>query len=333
MSLTKFIFGKPSLLAMIMFFALPLCQHVHAAPNHATTQATQAHGAQAGGAEKVVNLPAAADSHSGFDSGSIFFVGNATVLLRYGGFTILTDPNFLHRGEHVHLGYGLESERLTDPAISIDKLPPIDLVVLSHFHGDHFDQLVQKRLDRSIPIVTTPEAAKELRQLGFTSLHAISKWHAVKVNKGNAQLNITAAPARHGPFGASVVLPDTMGSILEFSSKHKPAHYRIYISGDTLMYDEIQEIAKRYPKVDLALLHLGGTKILNTVLVTMDAEQGVEMMKVIAPEHAIPIHYNDYDVFKSPIEDFQKAVAAAGLREKVTYLKHGETYDFRSHLP
>src|SRR5215210_2999771 len=42
-----------------------------------------------------------------FDSGAIFFVGNATVLIRYAGFTILTDPNFLHAGDHVHLGYGL----------------------------------------------------------------------------------------------------------------------------------------------------------------------------------------------------------------------------------
>jgi len=52
-----------------------------------------------------------------FGSGSIFFVGNATVLIRYAGFTILTDPNFLHAGEHVHLGYGLSSKRTTNPAI------------------------------------------------------------------------------------------------------------------------------------------------------------------------------------------------------------------------
>ena len=48
-----------------------------------------------------------------FETGSIFFVGNATVILRYGGFTVLTDPNFLHQGDHAHLGYGLKSLRLT----------------------------------------------------------------------------------------------------------------------------------------------------------------------------------------------------------------------------
>src|SRR5436305_8649807 len=96
-------------------------------------------------------------------NGSIFFVGTATTLIRYAGFTILTDPNFLHRGDHVHLGYGLRSRRLTDPALELEQLPDIDLVLLSHMHEDHFDRVVQERLDRSLPIVTTPHAAGALR--------------------------------------------------------------------------------------------------------------------------------------------------------------------------
>ena len=58
--------------------------------------------------------------------GSIFFVGNATVVLSYVGFTILTGPNFLHRGDHVHLGRGMTAARRTDPALELEALPPID---------------------------------------------------------------------------------------------------------------------------------------------------------------------------------------------------------------
>ncbi len=90
----------------------------------------------------------------------------------------------------------------------------------------------------------------------------------------------------------------------------------------------MKQIPKRYPDIDLALLHLGGTRAFG-VLVTMDAKQGVEAIKLIAPTVAIPIHYNDYTVFKSPLEDFQKAVKAAGLDDRVRYLAHGESYDFR----
>jgi L-ascorbate metabolism protein UlaG (beta-lactamase superfamily) len=47
----------------------------------------------------------------------VYFVGNATTILRYAGFTILTDPNFMHRGDKAPLGYGLHTTRLTEPAL------------------------------------------------------------------------------------------------------------------------------------------------------------------------------------------------------------------------
>jgi L-ascorbate metabolism protein UlaG (beta-lactamase superfamily) len=64
------------------------------------------------------------------------------------------------------------------------------------------------------------------------------------------------------------------------------------------------------------------------ILLTMDAEQGVEAIQIINPQEVIPIHYNDYEVFKSPLEEFKSAVAAAGLESRVRYLSHGETYEF-----
>jgi L-ascorbate metabolism protein UlaG (beta-lactamase superfamily) len=262
------------------------------------------------------------------DRGSVQFVGNATVIIRYAGFTVLTDPNFLHRGDHAHLGYGLKAQRLTNPAIELDQLPPIDLIVLSHMHGDHFDQLVQQRLKRDIPIVTTPQAAKALEKMGFSARYPLKTWDMLVVTKGDAILRITAMPARHGPPVASLLLPETMGSMLEFSIGPGNTAYRIYLSGDTLVYEDIRLIPQRYPEIDLALLHLGGTVILGVMKVTMNGKDGLRMLQIIAPHRAIPIHYNDYDVFKSPLSDFEKEVQAAGLQDKITYLKHGESYEF-----
>jgi L-ascorbate metabolism protein UlaG (beta-lactamase superfamily) len=118
-----------------------------------------------------------------------------------------------------------------------------------------------------------------------------------------------------------------MGSMLEFQTAGGETRLRLYISGDTLLHDRLKEIPRRYPGIDLALLHLGGTKVLG-ILVTMDAKQGVEAIRIIEPRTAIPIHYNDYTVFKSPLEDFEQAVTEAGLEERVHYLAHGDTYEF-----
>ena len=86
----------------------------------------------------------------------------------------------------------------------------------------------------------------------------------------------------------------------------------MYVSGDTLVHEPLTEIPRRFPDVELVLLHLGGTRVLG-IMVTMDAEQGVEAMRIVHPRTAIPIHYNDYEAFKSPLEDFERAVSEAGL--------------------
>jgi L-ascorbate metabolism protein UlaG (beta-lactamase superfamily) len=262
-----------------------------------------------------------------FSEGSIFFVGTATVILRYAGFTILTDPNFLHAGDHVHLGYGLTAERLTNPAIELEELPPIDFCVLSHYHGDHFDQVVEERLRKDLPIITTEHAAGEVRDKGFTAAVALDTWDSVTVTKGGASVRVTSMPGKHGPALTDLLLPPVMGSMLEFRPAGGRTALRLYITGDTLVHDDLKEIPRRYPEIDLALFHLGGTRIMG-ILLTMDAEQGVEAIRIINPREVIPIHYNDYEVFKSPLDDFKQAVAEAGFQDRVRYLSHGETYDF-----
>ena len=258
--------------------------------------------------------------------GSIFFVGTATVILRWAGLTILTDPNFLHQGDHVHLGYGLRSRRRTQPAIMFHQLPPLDLVLLSHLHEDHWDRVAERRLDHGLPIVTTPQAAKALATKGFRAAQGLDRWESLTVRKGSVGVRITAMPGIHGPRAVSKLLPAVMGSMLELLDG-EATRARLYISGDTLVHDDLREIPRRFPEIDLALLHLGGTRIAR-VLLTMDATQGVQALTIIGARLHIPIHYDDYEVFKSPLADFMRAVHDAGLQDRVRYLDRGDTYTF-----
>lgn len=307
--------GRATLLAAL---AIPIAVPV---------QAQQAPAATPSGEVLSLKLPPGSNPATEA-SGSVQFIGTATVLIRYEGFTILTDPNFLHKGDHVHLGYGLTAERLTNPAIELDKLPPIDFVLLSHLHEDHFDKLVQEKLAKDTPIVTTKEAAAALEKLGFRRTIGLGKWDQLEVEKGESRLRLTAVPGRHGKAGMQLLLPSVMGSVLDFGANPAAPSYRMYISGDTLVYDDLKNIPQRFPGIDLALLHLGGTRILGVFKVTMDGKDGVDLMQIIRPQRVIPIHYDDYDVFKSPLADFARELKAAGLDRQVTYLAHGETYTF-----
>jgi L-ascorbate metabolism protein UlaG (beta-lactamase superfamily) len=265
-----------------------------------------------------IELDAAAGGDDGEDS--LLFIGNATMLLRYGGFTILTDPTVVHRHEVVSIGYGMTAKRLTDPALEIADLPPLDFVLLSHFHGDHFDQVAERELDRGIQVVTTPQACGDLADRGFHNTVGIDTWDTVTLTKGDRVLQVSACPGRHGPGVTDFALPDVMGSVLT-----APDSPSVYISGDTLFYDGLEEIPRRHPDLDVGVLHLGGTKVLG-VTVTMDAKQGIETARLVDPQTIVPIHYDDYDVFKSPLADFLAAVKKAGLEGKVHVLKRGDSY-------
>jgi L-ascorbate metabolism protein UlaG (beta-lactamase superfamily) len=114
-------------------------------------------------------------TRSASSGGEITFVGTATTVIKVAGFSILTDPNFLHRDERAYVGMGLRTRRLTDPALSIQELPPIDFVVLSHHHGDHFDQRAARDLDHGLPIVTEPHAARKLSTAVGAALRALDR--------------------------------------------------------------------------------------------------------------------------------------------------------------
>jgi len=155
-------------------------------------------------------------------------------------------------------------------------------------------------------------------------------------------------PGTHVPPGPLAVANDLLGAVpptngwmLELGYKNSSSSfnsgYRIYISGDTLLFDDLHKIPEMYSShtgkpIDLMLIHLGGTTIpspkVPLLMVTMDSKMGVQLMRVINADVTVPIHYDDYDMFLSPLSDFKKAVEEAGMDSKVVYLDRGEEYKF-----
>jgi L-ascorbate metabolism protein UlaG (beta-lactamase superfamily) len=251
------------------------------------------------------------------------FLGNATVLLRIGDFTLLTDPAFGPAGSRVSLGNGLWTKRLRDPVLGPLEDADLDAVVLSHLHGDHFDRAARRRLDPALPILTTPQAERRLRR-HFTAVRGLPTWGSHEWSRGDQRLRVTAVPGKHGPGIADVLLPDVMGSVLEFEVAGE-RQLTLYITGDTLYRSRLAEIPRRFGEIDAMLIHLGGTRVLG-LLVTMDDRQGTRLARLINPVRTVPIHYDDYRVMKSPLEHFLARGAREGLRG-VQPIGRGETID------
>lgn len=261
--------------------------------------------------------------------GSLQFIGTATTIIRLGPFTLLTDPNFLHQGQRAYLGHGLTAKRLTEPALDVSSLPPLDAVVLSHLHGDHWDRVARRNLDRGLPILTTPHASRRLQAYhGFRRAVGLRTWESTELVKGDSYLRVTSMPGQHafGPVG--LLVPPVMGSLLEvgrIGGESPDVTFRVYLTGDTLMYDGLREIRSRYGEADLAVLHLGGTRLPGGMMVTMDAGQGVDLIEALRPQRAVPVHYDDYALFTSPLSDFRAEVERRGLAERIIWVQRGET--------
>jgi len=242
---------------------------------------------------------------------SVTFVGNATMLLRLGDFTLLTDPAFGRVGSRVHAGLGVWTKRLKEPAMGALADVTPDAVLLSHLHGDHFDAEARRQLPPTLPILTTPQAARRLIREDFEAVRGLPAWHPHEFHRGSHRLRVTAVPGRHAPGPAGALMPDVMGSILELAVGRRHL-LRVYITGDTLFGGHLRQIPRHFGAIDAMLIHLGGTRLLG-LTVTMDGRQGVELTRLIRPRLTIPVHFDDYGVFKSPLSDYLDRAAEEGL--------------------
>jgi L-ascorbate metabolism protein UlaG (beta-lactamase superfamily) len=259
------------------------------------------------------------------------FVGTATTLLRLGPFTLLTDPNFLHRGQRAYLGKGLFSKRLTEPSRQPDELPHLDAVLLSHLHGDHFDRIARDGLDRDLPVLTTPAAGRRLVSWGFGGARGMATWESAALGNGTARLVVTSVPGRHAPGPFQRVFPPVMGSVLELHEGDGDP-FRVYVTGDTLCYPWLRDVADRCGPIDAMVIHLGGTRALG-VLVTMDGDQGADLVDLVRPALTVPVHHDDYTVFRSPLENVLGACRDRGAPTRVRTVARGETVSLRADTP
>jgi L-ascorbate metabolism protein UlaG (beta-lactamase superfamily) len=177
--------------------------------------------------------------------------------------------------------------------------------------------------------VTTPHAAKRLAHRGFGQSVALTTWQHHKIVKGNTTVTVTSLPGRHATAPINRLLPPVMGSMVEFTEGS--ARRRLYISGDTLLVDELHEIPVRFESIDAGVVHLGGTRLPFGrhlpfgLTVTMDGRQGAGLVELLDLPRVIPVHFDDYGVFASPLSEFTDEMKARGLAERIIELERGSS--------
>jgi L-ascorbate metabolism protein UlaG (beta-lactamase superfamily) len=194
-------------------------------------------------------------------------------------------------------------------------------VLLTHdHHDDNLDPAGRALLPGAGAVVTTASGA---RRLGGGA-RGLEPWETTVLEApGLPALEVTSTPCRHGPPLSHPLVGDVVGFALRWEGQPRGA---LWISGDTVLYDGVREVAARL-EVDVALLHLGGVRfpVTGPLRYTMTGRDAVELCRLVRPRVAIPVHYEGWSHFHDGREAAERAFATApDVARVVRWLPIGE---------
>jgi L-ascorbate metabolism protein UlaG (beta-lactamase superfamily) len=235
-------------------------------------------------------------------------VGGPTTIIEIDGWRILTDPTFDDPGRTYRFGWGTSSRKVGGPAIRANDVGPLDAVLLTHdHHADNLDDAGRRLLPGAQVVLTTASGA---HRLGANS-HGLRPWQTTRLERvGKPTITVTATPCRHGPPASHPIVGDVIGFALTWEGQQ---HGALWISGDTVLYDGVRQVADRL-SVGTAVLHLGGVRfpITGPIRYTMTGADAVELCRVIKPAAAIPVHYEGWSHFRQGRTEIEHAFARDG---------------------
>ena len=177
------------------------------------------------------------------------WIGHSTILLQMGGLNVITDPVFSERASPVQWA---GPKRVMAPALSLEELPPIDVVLLSHSHYDHFDKPATQWLAEHHPKamwVVPLELGKYVKGFGARNVIELDWWQSAEV----MGLTVTGTPARH--FSARRL--GDRNKTLWCGYAISDGKRRAYFVGDTALHTEFAEVGAHAGPFDLVMMPIG----------------------------------------------------------------------------
>lgn len=234
-------------------------------------------------------------------------IGGPTALIEVGGWRLLTDPTFDAPGRRYTFGWGSSSHKAAGPALSVADVGRIDAVLLSHdHHADNLDDTGRSLLPSAGVVLTTVAGANRLGG----NARGLAPWTSTQLEaQGRTTIDVTATPCRHGPPASRLITGDVIGFALRWDGQQ---HGVLWISGDTVLFDGVRQVAERLD-IGTTLLHLGGVRfgVTGPVRYTMTARDGVELLRLLQPTTTIPIHYEGWTHFRQSRAVIEDEFAAA----------------------
>ncbi|MDE0883875.1 MAG: MBL fold metallo-hydrolase, partial [Myxococcota bacterium] len=241
----------------------------------------------------------------------ITWLGHSSLLIEIDGRRVLVDPVLSERASPFTWA---GPARFHEAPVSIDDLPEIDVVVISHDHYDHLDHRTIQALGERVPLYVVPlGVGAHLQFWGVPAERIIERDWWGEVKQGG--LTITATPGRHFS-GRSLVMTDQNKTLWAGWVIAGPEH-SVYYSGDTGMFPGFSAIGQRLGPFDAVLIETGAYNSLWRD-VHLGPEQAIEARLALGSGLVIPVHWGTFNLgmhaWTEPVERLLVAAKKAGIQ-------------------
>lgn len=240
---------------------------------------------------------------------AITWIGHASFLIQFTDLNVLVDPNFAN--------WLFLLKRIKRSGLRIEHLPPIDLVLLTHAHFDHFHKPTLRRLPHP-KIGVMPWGVGDLaHDLGFARVIELEWWESFS----HRDWQVTLTPSKH--WGART-LHDHHRGFGGFMLEHQGR--RIYHAGDSAYFDGFKEIGSRLAP-DIALLPIGAYHPESFRHVHMGPDEAMKAFTDLSARFLVPMHYGtfrlSFEAMDEPPRWLRQLAQEAGLTERIRILDEG----------
>ena len=241
---------------------------------------------------------------------ALTWIGHASFLIQFNDLNVLVDPNFAN--------WLFLLKRVKRSGLRLEHLPPIDLVLLTHAHFDHFHKPTIRKLPHP-KIGVMPWGMGDLaRNLGFERIVELDWWDSFS----QRDWKVTLTPCKH--WGARTLRDHHRGYggfVLEYQGR------TIYHAGDSAYFDGFKEIG-RHLAPEIALLPIGAYRPESFRNVHMGPDEAMTVFKELKSKWLVPMHYGTFKLSFEDLEEpprwLRELAREEGLLRRVKFLEEGK---------
>lgn len=258
------------------------------------------------------------------EQNQITWIGHSTFLLQLDGQNILTDPHFTERASPSSY-FG--PKRVVPPALTLDQLPHIDAVIISHNHYDHMDEgslvdLFARQTENPPQFYVPLGLKKDFNALGINTVVELDWWNMVNLNG----LTFTALPVKHWSQRGLFDRNETLWAGWMIDSPT----FRFFHVGDSGYSSDFKKIGACFPNIDLAAIPIGAYDPRWFMKDGhMDPAEAVQVFKDLNATQAVGMHWGTFiltdEEMTEPPRLLNQALIDNGLsRDDFSEMQHGE---------